>query len=263
MNKIVTKKFKVNRKKQKALFNEFLKVYKKRPIKNNEGGMDLINLFNLFIVIKILKPKLIVESGVYKGLSSWFILKAAPKNAKIFCLDINLSQLQYRSSKIYYLEKDFKNLNFYNLPKKTLLVLDDHQNHLLRLKQSVLFGFSHIFLDDDSDASNHDFYTLKHVIKKRKFNHKLKLNSMVKTTLIFFDLIFRKLLGKFNSYEKLNSRLRDSGFDIADHSFLKKYVEEIFYFDENINFFRNYYKRSFNDPRKNGSFQTLIKLKND
>ena len=62
--------------------------------------------YNLFIVIKILKPKLIVESGVYKGLSSWFILKAAPKNAKIFCLDINLSQLQYRSSKIYYLEKD-------------------------------------------------------------------------------------------------------------------------------------------------------------
>ena len=39
------------------------------------------------------------------------------------------------------------------------------------------------------------------------------------------DLIFRKLLGKFNSYEKLNSRLRDTGFDIANHSFLKKYVE--------------------------------------
>ena len=72
--------------------------------------MPIINLFNLYSVIRSLKPKIIVESGTFKGQSSWFILKAAPK-AKIYCFDIDLTQLIYKSNKIKYIEGDIKNSN--------------------------------------------------------------------------------------------------------------------------------------------------------
>ena len=92
--------------------------------------MSKIHLFNLYMINKNFNPQIIVESGVFKGLSSWFILQAASKSTKIICFDVDLSQLEYKSKKIKYIDGDIDNYDFYNLPTNSLLILDDHQNQI-------------------------------------------------------------------------------------------------------------------------------------
>lgn len=53
---------------------------------NNEGGMGSPDQFSLFIALKNIKPKIIIESGVWNGISTKLIRKVCPK-AIIICLD--------------------------------------------------------------------------------------------------------------------------------------------------------------------------------
>ena len=75
---------------------EFEKLYSERPVKDNMGGMLSPHLFNTWKYLKEAQPKVIIESGVWKGLGTWIIEKAIP-DAKIFSIDINFSNLQYKS----------------------------------------------------------------------------------------------------------------------------------------------------------------------
>ena len=58
-----------------------------RPIKNNQYGMKIPHLFNLYLVLKKLNPKLIVESGILAGQGTWLMQNACPE-AKIISFDI-------------------------------------------------------------------------------------------------------------------------------------------------------------------------------
>ena len=71
--------------------DEFIYLYKKRPIKNNIGGMRFPHMFSFYYLLKILKPEFIVESGVYKGQSTWLIENTLPKS-KVLSIDLNLKQ---------------------------------------------------------------------------------------------------------------------------------------------------------------------------
>ena len=64
------------------LLEEFKNIYKKRPIRNNTGGMLSTHMFYVWVTAKQLNPKLIVESGTFKGQSAWLLAEACPK-AKI------------------------------------------------------------------------------------------------------------------------------------------------------------------------------------
>ena len=64
------------------LLEEFRTIYEKRPIKNNNGGMLSTHMFYVWVTAKALKPKLIVDSGTYKGQSAWLLKEACP-NSKI------------------------------------------------------------------------------------------------------------------------------------------------------------------------------------
>ena len=251
---------KTNLDKNNKYLKDFLNIYDLRPIKNNIGGMNIIHLYNLYCVIRKIKPTMVVESGAYKGLSSWFILKASPK-AKVYCFDTNLNQLEFKSKRIKYFERDIKNFNFYNLPKKSLLVLDDHQNQIERLKQSILFGFNYIFFDDDSDDENHDFYTIKHQMKKKKFNHVLSISAIIKNFIIFFKLMLKKVFNQFISYTNLEYRLRDYNYFPSNILLINKYVKKIYSLKINNKFFKKNYPNIYFNKKRNGTNQTLIVLK--
>ena len=130
------------------LMEDFTLLYENRPIKNNKGGMLFTQMFYFYVILKNLKPELIIESGVYKGQSTWLIEKAMP-NSKIISLDINLSQREYISKKAVYSSLDFKFNKFQNLPENTLVFFDDHVNHIDRIKQSLFFGIKNIVLEDN------------------------------------------------------------------------------------------------------------------
>ena len=44
----------------------FYKIYKNRPIKNNLGGMRASHMFACYFMLKKIKPKVVIESGVLR-----------------------------------------------------------------------------------------------------------------------------------------------------------------------------------------------------
>ena len=91
----------------KDLLNDFISLYEKRPVKNNKGGMLFTHMFYFYLMLKNLKPELVIESGVYKGQSTWLIESTLP-NSKIISIDINLNSREYISKKAEYRSLDFK-----------------------------------------------------------------------------------------------------------------------------------------------------------
>ena len=89
--------------------DEFSKLYKQRPIHDNSGGAKVPHMFGLFYILKKLNPKFVIESGVWKGQTTWLIEKTLPK-AKIFAIDVKLNKREYisKSKNVIYSNKDFK-----------------------------------------------------------------------------------------------------------------------------------------------------------
>jgi hypothetical protein len=146
-------------------FNEFYLLYKNKPIANNKYGICFPHAFAIYYFLKKIKPKFIVESGIYKGQSTWLIEKTLPKT-KLLSIDIKLETREYISSRINtkYSNLDFSNHDFSKIPRDSLVFFDDHQNFYQRLQQAYFFGFKHIIFEDNYPPDKGDFYTLNHAL---------------------------------------------------------------------------------------------------
>jgi hypothetical protein len=85
---------------------EFLDVYKTRPIKENAGGMGVNHSWALWYILRQAKPSVVIESGVWKGHSTWLIHTALP-DTKIYSFDVFFSRLEYKCPKSTYTERDW------------------------------------------------------------------------------------------------------------------------------------------------------------
>ena len=61
----------------------FLKIYNKRPIRDNFSGMKVEHCFALYCFLKKIKPKYVIESGIWKGQTTWLI-KNTLNNVKLY-----------------------------------------------------------------------------------------------------------------------------------------------------------------------------------
>ena len=128
---------------------EFLEIYPGRPVEKNVGGMDIFPLFWLFAVARWLNPPLIVESGVWRGQSTWMLRQACP-NAQFHAFDINLKNLVYKDRTITYHEKDWSKTTLHNSkPGEGMIVFDDHINQCRRLREAYDRGFKWAIFDDN------------------------------------------------------------------------------------------------------------------
>lgn len=219
-----------NHKYLKKQLKTFYRVYMDRPIKDNLGGMGPAHMFACWIAIKTLKPEYIIESGVWYGAGTWLIESAAP-NAKIICLDPNLKEGRYRGKNAFYSRKDFGLMNWSSLPKdKTLIIFDDHQNALRRVRESSSFGFKHIIFEDNNypsfqkGGSMGDFYSIKRVFSGRghNFDHSIKLKLLKMFWAIYYTKSLKSLILTIKEFRKVpkNSNDRKKLFSI-----LKCYYE--------------------------------------
>jgi hypothetical protein len=111
----------------------------------------------LFLLARELKPKIIVESGVYYG-SSLFTLKQAVPVAKIFAFDVTFANLLTRLEGVDYREHDWGHDNVRAETPSDLCFFDDHINTCLRIRQSYERGFRHLIVDDSPDLGEiHQF----------------------------------------------------------------------------------------------------------
>jgi hypothetical protein len=159
----------------------FYKIFKNFSIPL-QGGMGFNNLLQLFISIKVLKPEIIIESGVWRGCGTYFIEKAMGKKTKLFCFDISFRKLKYKSKDAKYIEKDLTNflLKLEKKNKKVMVIFDDHVSHHKRISLSLKKKIDFIFLDDDcSSKSIHvDFEppipSAKMIFQNNYFNGEIK-----------------------------------------------------------------------------------------
>ena len=141
---------------------EFSKIYERRPIKINNGGMKAPQIFFAWFVAKKLQPNLIVESGVWYGQGTWVFEQAAPK-AEIYCLDpIPYYERGYKSEKAKYISSDFLQNDWTKLEKSnSLCFFDDHQDALNRIVKCKQEGFNRIMFEDNYPLGQGDCYSLK------------------------------------------------------------------------------------------------------
>lgn len=92
-------------------FIEFLPLYLARPIQDNAGGMGINHSFALWSILRKIKPKLFVESGVWKGHSTWIAELASP-STKIICFDLDFKVLEFKSQRATYIESDFQSFDW-------------------------------------------------------------------------------------------------------------------------------------------------------
>lgn len=144
-------------------YQQFKEVYAQKPVNDNVGGMKAPHAFAAWFMMRTLQPKTIIESGVWKGQGTWLFEQACP-SAEIICLDINFSNLIYRSESASYIEKDFSLIDFEDVDKdSTICFFDDHQNALHRLYQMKWKGFKTAIFEDNYPAIRGDCYSLKKI----------------------------------------------------------------------------------------------------
>jgi hypothetical protein len=150
-------------------FNEFLRLYEGRPFRSNDGGMKAPDMFTLFFTCRAVKPRLVVESGVWRGQSTWLIRNACGQNTTIACLDP--SEIPDRwidvSPRTTYLTGsnfvDFSELSVDEADRAgTLCLFDDHQDAWMRLEQSAHAGIKSILFNDNYPVGCGSHRTLAH-----------------------------------------------------------------------------------------------------
>ena len=126
----------------------FDKIFRKCPISSLSGGMGYNNGLFCFCLIRAIQPDIVIESGIWRGYSTYLIDKSTSENSRILSFDINLSLIEWKSPKANYHDYD---LSDYTEPinGKTLALFDDHVSHFDRIKYCFDKNIEFILLDDD------------------------------------------------------------------------------------------------------------------
>lgn len=148
---------------------EFLKLYSKRPLRPNYGGMRVENSFGMWYMLRNLSPPptTVIESGVNKGHTTWMILQSLP-STRVISIDPS-SNIFWRSTNVTYLTgdmfEDFSKVPWQNYSidfDRTVVFIDDHQSSFRRIvSEGHKLGFRRFLIDDNYDYLSGDSYSVK------------------------------------------------------------------------------------------------------
>ena len=120
------------------------------PVRQRRGGSGFNGALQLYVAMRALKPDFVVESGVFRGLTTWVIRQARPQ-AEIFCHDPDLSGLQYRDVRARYSTADWSTADWSRLdPARTVAFFDDHVAQGRRVVEAQARGVTRLLFDDDA-----------------------------------------------------------------------------------------------------------------
>ena len=150
---------------------EFEKIYD-QTICEAPGAMSIISLFYLYITIKRVNPRIIIESGVGAGAATYIIRKAFP-HILMICLDPSpLPFFTWRDSSpytTYYIGNqciDFKELKSSDTDTKDMFVIfDDNINQVNRLFQAYNKGIIDIFFNNNCPPGCEKFVSIEKFYK--------------------------------------------------------------------------------------------------
>ncbi len=198
---------------------------------SNQGGMGAPDLFSLWFILYKYKPKIIVESGIWKGLSTKLIRKTLPES-KIISLDpINLINKGFKDNNkntTYFIGNnfvDFKDLDLsMHNPDDILCFFDCHQNALFRLLQCYKKNIKNIFFNDNYPKNCGSHYTIQHILDND--DRKFKISKKNKDELISKISLYKVFPNIYPGKIKTGEGLFDCESYFDHNNNIKKY--EIF-----------------------------------
>tara|TARA_Y100000389_G_scaffold61480_3_gene57547 strand:+ start:2219 stop:2950 length:732 start_codon:yes stop_codon:yes gene_type:complete len=176
-------------------------------LSSNDGGMGAPDLFSLWFTLNKFQPKVVIESGVFNGISTKLIRNALP-DCKIICLDPrnipNSGYVDHNKNTVYHIGAnfiDFKNLDIseYN-PNDILCFFDCHQNAYIRLKQAIAKNITKLFFNDNYPKNCGSHFTLEHLknnderLYRVNPGEKESIEKLIKTYHIFPNIYPGKIL---------------------------------------------------------------------
>ena len=212
--------------------NAFRAIYEARPIRDNAGGMLSTHMFYTWLTAKTLNPELIIDSGTYKGQSAWLFKQACP-NAKIISFDVDTSQREITCEGIEYVDGDFSQYDWSNIPDNSLAFFDDHQNAYNRMQQCSWFGIKNIMFEDNYPPQQGDCYSPKKILSCAGFRDtEADTNNAKKASFpkkIAQKLIRKLQLGEFqesqmDQFRAIRIRKNDWDKKILENK-LENYIE--------------------------------------
>ncbi|KAG6415775.1 hypothetical protein SASPL_123192 [Salvia splendens] len=143
-------------------------------------GMGFDHSFGLWFITRWLKPDLMIESGAFKGHSTWVLRQAMPDTPILSITPrhpekyLKKGPAYVDGNCTYFAGKDFVDFGSMDWervlgkhgiqdPTRVLVFFDDHQNELKRLKQAVKAGFKHLVFEDNYDTGTGDHYSLRQI----------------------------------------------------------------------------------------------------
>ena len=131
----------------------FLNDFSERPVRDGTpGSSGFHNLFWLFMISRSVLPEVVVESGVFKGQSTWMLRKANPQ-AEIHAFDLSFRPLVYSDPRISYHQCDWLHEPIDATGRRGLIYFDCHVDQASRVEEAYTKGFR-ILLFDDSPPSH-------------------------------------------------------------------------------------------------------------
>jgi hypothetical protein len=130
---------------------EFWDLVLLSPVRQRHGGAGFNGALQLFCLARAVDPDVIVESGVFRGFTTWVLRRAVPR-ARLLCFD-PAPRLQYRNEDAFYSRRDWSLHDFVGLDlARGLAFFDDHMPQARRIVEARERGFVHVALDDDAPA---------------------------------------------------------------------------------------------------------------
>ena len=143
---------------------EFLRIYVERPFRRNLGGMGLNHSFAVFAMLRKLQPTLVIESGVWRGYSTWLISRALP-GVRIVALDPRPDFRELDLDGVQYLSDDFAGIDWTKFDiSDSVCFFDDHVSALARLMEMKWAGFNRAIFEDNYPPGAGDFYSVRQIM---------------------------------------------------------------------------------------------------
>ena len=133
-----------------AAARQFWALIPTAPVRQRRGGSGFNGALQLYVAMRALAPATIIESGVFRGLTTWVIRQACP-DATIHCHDPDLSNLHYRDPRAHYSNADWSMADWSHLdPAATVAFFDDHVAQGRRVVEARALGLTRLLFDDDA-----------------------------------------------------------------------------------------------------------------
>lgn len=122
------------------------------PVRQVSGGGGVCAAMLLWTIARALRAQTVVESGVFRGFTTWVLRQACPQ-ATQYAFDITFAERKRTESGVSYHETDWMDATVTASDREhALAYFDDHVDQWRRIREAAARGFRYLVFDDNLPA---------------------------------------------------------------------------------------------------------------